>query len=68
MKVRPVQFFAYALLTVYSILVALPLVWMVLSSTKTNRELFSAPFALPADPQWLAIFAKAWQSGISHYC
>jgi len=66
MKVRPVQFFAYALLTIYSILVALPLVWMVLSSTKNTRELFSAPFALPADPQW-SNFAKAWQSGISHY-
>ena len=50
MKVRPLQFFAYALLTIYSVLVALPLVWMVLSSTKTTRELFTAPFVLPADP------------------
>ena len=66
MKVRPLQFLAYALLTIYSVLVALPLVWMVLSSTKTTRELFTAPFALPADPQW-SNFTKAWQSGISHY-
>ncbi len=66
LRVRPLQFLAYALLTIYSILVALPLVWMVLSSTKTMRELFTFPFALPADPQW-SNFAKAWQSGISQY-
>ena len=38
MKVRPLQFIAYALLTVYSILVALPLVWMVLSSTREQAR------------------------------
>jgi ABC-type glycerol-3-phosphate transport system permease component len=57
---------AYTLLVIYSILVALPIVWMVLSSTKTVRELFSFPFALPVDPQW-SNFAQAWQSGISQY-
>lgn len=66
MRVRPLQFLAYTLLTIYSILVALPLVWMVLSSTKTMQELFTSPFALPADPQW-SNFVKAWQSGISQY-
>jgi len=65
-KLRPLQLLVYALLTLYSIAVALPIVWMFLSSTKTVRELFSFPFALPAQPQW-GNFAKAWDSGISHY-
>ncbi len=66
MKLRPMQFLVYAILTFYSVLVAIPIFWMFLSSTKTVRELFTFPFALPAEPQW-SNFAKAWQSGISQY-
>lgn len=56
----------YALLTVYSVLIALPVIWMATSSVKTMRELFSDPFGLPQDPQW-SNFASAWENGISQY-
>ena len=66
MKLRPGQLLVYVVLGLYSLLVALPIIWMFFSSTKTTRELFTTPFALPADPQW-SNFALAWTSGISHY-
>lgn len=66
MKLRPGQLLVYLVLGVYSLLIALPIVWMFFSSTKTTRELFTTPFALPAEPQW-SNFALAWTSGISHY-
>lgn len=54
------------LITVLLVLVALvfffPLVWMVLSSFKTNSEIFQTPFALPTSidfTQW----ATAWEVG-----
>ena len=56
----------YLLLTVYSVIVALPFVWMIFSSIKTTRELFSNPFGLPQNPQW-ENFQLAWESGISKY-
>ncbi|HHY58160.1 MAG TPA: carbohydrate ABC transporter permease [Chloroflexi bacterium] len=66
MRLRLSTVLVYLLVGVYTLLVALPIVWMFLSSTKTMRELFTAPFALPSDPQW-SNFIRAWESGISHY-
>lgn len=46
--------FAYALVTLY------PLIWLFLSSFKTNREFFGKPFALPAS--WaVENYTKAWK-------
>ncbi|MFO7320534.1 MAG: carbohydrate ABC transporter permease [Chloroflexota bacterium] len=56
----------YALLILYTAVVAMPLVWMVFSSLKTMRELFTSPFAPPVDPQWQN-FATAWNAGIQRY-
>lgn len=39
-----------------------PTVWMVLSAFKTNREIFSAPFALPSEWHW-ENFLEAWSEG-----
>ncbi len=39
-----------------------PAVWMVLSSFKTNREIFKHPFGLPNDWKW-SNFAEAWDKG-----
>lgn len=58
--------FLYIVLTAYSVLVALPLFWMFISSTKTVREIFATPFALPAKPNW-GNFATVWNRGISTY-
>lgn len=66
MRLRFSTVLVYLLVGGYTLLVALPIVWMFLSSTKTVRELFSSPFALPEEPQW-SNFVKAWDSGISHY-
>lgn len=41
---------------------AFPLLWMVYSSLKTNREIFRSPFGLPTDPHF-AQFAEAWVQG-----
>jgi raffinose/stachyose/melibiose transport system permease protein len=40
----------------------LPMVWMVLSSFKSNRAIFSEPFALP-DSIDLSRWARAWEVG-----
>lgn len=56
----------YIVLIAYSIFIALPMVWMLSSSLKTTRELFSSPFSLPSNPQW-DNFIEAWNSGISQY-
>ncbi len=56
----------WVFLGAYSLYVALPIVWMGLSSLKTTRELFSNPFGLPADPQWQN-FAQAWDRGLADY-
>lgn len=46
----------------FSLLYFLPLIWMVASSFKSNREIFTAPFALPTRigfDSWV----EAWQVG-----
>lgn len=39
-----------------------PTIWMVLSAFKSNREIFSSPFGLPAEWRW-ENFIKAWTEG-----
>ncbi len=56
----------YLLLSLYSVVIVMPIVWMIFSSLKTMRELFASPFAPPSAPQW-GNFASAWTSGISRY-
>jgi len=60
------QGLTYTLLIAYSIVIAMPVLWMLFSSLKTMRELFTSPFAPPVDPQWQN-FANAWNSGIQRY-
>ena len=54
-------------LALLALLFFIPLIWMVLSSFKTNSEIFTAPFSLPTQvdfTQW----AVAWDVGnISRY-
>jgi len=56
----------YIPLILYSVLIALPLVWMIFSSLKSIREMFANPFGLPSEPKW-ENFSLAWESGISRY-
>ncbi|MFC7405136.1 carbohydrate ABC transporter permease [Georgenia alba] len=50
---------AHAVLVLWCVLVVAPMLWTVLSSFKTNPEIFGEPFGLPAS--WsFANYADAW--------
>lgn len=53
-------------LLVYFVLVIYPLIWMILSSLKTEREFFRNIWGFPAEFQW-ENYSKAWSMGISDY-
>lgn len=53
-------------LSVYFLLILYPLIWMVLSSLKTEREFFRNIWGMPANFQWHN-YSKAWSMGISSY-
>ena len=48
-KLSAVKILIYVFLILISITYILPLLWVFNVSFKTNREIFSAPFALPKD-------------------
>lgn len=56
----------YLILAVMVIGVLLPLLWMFISGLKTNNEVFTAPWGLPAEANW-GNFGAAWNSGVSQY-
>ncbi|MEE1651914.1 carbohydrate ABC transporter permease [Brachybacterium sp. J144] len=58
---------AHVVLTVWALLVILPLIWTVYSSFKGSREILTSPFALPE--RWrLDNFVTAWQeAGIGRF-
>ncbi|MEA4897312.1 carbohydrate ABC transporter permease [Bacillota bacterium Meth-B3] len=62
----PGMIVAASLLSLYFVMVLYPLVWMVLSSLKTEREFFRNLWGLPAAAQWQN-YVKAWNAGISGY-
>ena len=49
-----------ALLWFFCFLVVFPLLWTLLTSLKTSRELFTSTWGLPATPQWNN-YARAWE-------
>lgn len=51
---------AWVLLTGYALLTLYPLIWLFISSLKTNEEFFNRPFGLPSRLQW-DNFAQAWK-------
>ncbi|HHV11522.1 MAG TPA: carbohydrate ABC transporter permease [Clostridiales bacterium] len=56
----------YFLFILFAILIILPLIWMVITGFKTNKELFLSPFALPRKWEW-ENYVNAWNSGIGMY-
>ncbi len=46
---RAVATVSHVVLTLWSVIVILPLLWVLLSSFKTSREIFESPFSLPAN-------------------
>lgn len=47
-------------LLAWAALVTLPLAWAVLSSLKTDAEIFASPWSIPDQPHW-ENWARAWQ-------
>lgn len=46
-------------LLLWAAVVTLPLLWAVMSSLKTDAEIFDSPWSLPHSPQWTN-WARAW--------
>src|ERR1700730_2416713 len=58
----------WVLIGLLLVIVLYPLLWMLLSSLKTNAEFSLAPFwGLPSSFNWQN-YAVAWTSGMSTYC
>ena len=54
-------------LIVWTVLVVFPFAWMVITSFKTDREIFFSPWSLPSVPQ-LDNYVRAWtQASIGQY-
>lgn len=50
----------------FALMILLPLLWLVLTGLKTNKELFLAPWKLPE--KWMfSNYAAAWRAGIGKY-
>jgi N-acetylglucosamine transport system permease protein len=58
---------SHGLLTIWSLLVILPLLWTIMSSFKTTKEIFASPFTLPA--HWnFDNYVNAWSiAGIGSF-
>ena len=64
---RAVTVSAHAVLLLWAVLVIFPLLWTLMSSFKTNTQIFASPFQLPATPA-LENYAYAWtEAGIGLY-
>ncbi|HEY0237006.1 MAG TPA: carbohydrate ABC transporter permease [Friedmanniella sp.] len=50
---------SHAVLIIWSLLVIVPLLWVIMSSFKTSSEIFASPFALPARLRF-DNYANAW--------
>ncbi|KPC73685.1 hypothetical protein ADL26_13450, partial [Thermoactinomyces vulgaris] len=54
--------FSHGFLWLWALMVIVPVVWIVMSSFKTTREIASDPLGLPAAPHW-ANYLNAWTNG-----
>ncbi|WP_373294793.1 carbohydrate ABC transporter permease [Mycetocola manganoxydans] len=64
---KAVGAFSHTVLVIWSLIVILPLVWTLMTSFKTTKEIFASPFSLPAN--WnFDNYVSAWtQEGIGNY-
>ncbi|GLX02332.1 carbohydrate ABC transporter permease [Microtetraspora sp. NBRC 16547] len=64
---RPFDMFCHAFLLVWAVLVVFPLLWAVLSSVKTDGEIFTDPWGLPVTVRF-DNWARAWtEASIGRY-
>ncbi|GGV31069.1 carbohydrate ABC transporter permease [Streptomyces griseoflavus] len=58
--------FSHGFLAVWGVLIVLPLVWLVLSSFRTDAQIGGSAFGWPQN--WdLGVFSRAWEKGIGDY-
>ncbi|MGC0328947.1 N-acetylglucosamine transport system permease protein [Streptomyces sp. SAI-170] len=58
--------FSHGFLALWALLIVLPLLWLVLSSFKTDAQIGGSAFGWPQN--WdLDVFARAWDKGIGDY-
>ena len=64
---KTVGVLSHTALIIWSLIVILPLLWTLMTSFKTTKEIFASPFTLPAD--WnFNNYVSAWtQEGIGNY-
>ncbi|WDR02571.1 carbohydrate ABC transporter permease [Devosia algicola] len=65
-RFRFVNVVLYGAVSLWSLFVLLPLVWMVIASSKTRREIFLDPLGLPAQFR-LDAFERAWSVGMGTF-
>ena len=64
---KTVSTVSHLVLSFWTVLIIVPLLWTLMSSFKTSREIFASPFTLPA--QWnFDNYVSAWTTaGIGRY-
>ncbi len=64
---KPAAVVSHTLLILWSVVVILPLLWTVLSSFKTTKEILASPFSLPQRMVW-ENYVSAWDTaGIGRF-
>jgi N-acetylglucosamine transport system permease protein len=67
LQIQPGRIALNGLLVFWAVLVLVPFVWLIITSFKTDREIFVSPWSLPAVWQF-DNFARAWNAaGIGRY-
>jgi multiple sugar transport system permease protein/raffinose/stachyose/melibiose transport system permease protein len=56
----------YGLISIWSIFVLLPILWMIFASFKTRREIFTDPLGLP-DAWGFDAYVRAWKVGLGQF-
>ncbi|GAB2978722.1 carbohydrate ABC transporter permease [Streptomyces pseudoechinosporeus] len=64
---RTLNFFSHGMLILWAFMVVMPLLWAVMTSFKTDRDIFSSPWALP-DSLHFENWSRAWtEANMSDY-
>ncbi|MBB5939946.1 ABC-type glycerol-3-phosphate transport system permease component, partial [Streptomyces zagrosensis] len=58
---RVLNVFSHGILAVWGLLVTLPLLWAAMSSLKTDKEIFTSPWALPSSLHF-GNWSDAWNT------
>ena len=66
MQFTRARLFAYGFVSLWSLFVLCPLLWMLTAGFKTRREMFMAPLSWPAKPSF-ASFERAWGVGMGGF-